>query len=77
MEKVGDHQLLDLKKNVFHFTSELMEIMEKITSFSKIVAYCGELENRIMDELCEIRVNSANAVTKFSNNLGDKGKGSK
>ena len=27
LEKVGDHQLLDLKKNVFHFTSELREIM--------------------------------------------------
>ena len=24
-----------------------------------------------MDELCEVRVNSPNAVTNFSNNLGD------
>ena len=46
LKKVGDHQLLELKKNVFHFTSELREIMDKITSFSKLVAYCGELENR-------------------------------
>ena len=71
MKKVGDYQLLELKKNVFHVTSELRDIIDKITSFSKLVAYCGNEENHGMDELCEVRMNSTNAVPKLSNDLVD------
>ena len=51
IESIGDYQLLELKKNVFHFTTELREILNKITSFSKLVVHCGEQESRMMVEL--------------------------
>ena len=71
LTKIEDYQLLELKKNVFNYTSELREIMDKITSFSKLVAYCGEEEGSMMDKLSEVRAESAKAVSKFSNELGE------
>ena len=71
LSKIEDYQLLELRKNVFNFTSELREIMDKITSFSKLVAYCGEEEASMMDQLSEVRAHSAKAVSKFSNDLGE------
>ena len=51
MTNVSDHLLLDIKKNVFRFTSDLKEILGKITSFSKLVAYCGDDGLRMIEEL--------------------------
>ena len=67
---ITDYQILDLKKNVFNFTSELREILDKITSFSKLVPYCGKEEVKMMEELTDCRNNVAADVTKFSNDLG-------
>ena len=70
LKKIGDHQLLDLKKNVFHLTSQLKHVMEKITSFSKVAVHCGDDEKPMMKELSTIRVDLAKKVTQFSNELG-------
>ena len=43
----------------------------KITCFSKLVPHCGQKELDIMDELSKMRSNSAEMVTKFSNELGN------
>ena len=71
MTDVSDHLLLDLKKNVFRFTSDLREILGKINSFSKLVAYCGDDGLRMMDKLSTCRDDAAALVTRFSNDLGD------
>ena len=64
-----DHQLLELKKNVFQFTSELRDILEKITEFSKLVVYLDTTEKMWMEELIELRTQTAGDVTRFSNDL--------
>ena len=71
LKALGDYHLLDLKKNLVHFTSDLREILNKITSFSKLVPHCGPEELRMMNELSEMRNDSAADVTRFSNELGN------
>ena len=66
----GDHHLLDLKKNIAHLTFDLHEILNKITSFSKLVPHCGKKGLKMMSDLSEIRSKSAASVTKYSNELG-------
>ena len=71
MTNVSDYLFLDLKKNVFRFTSDLKEILGKITSFSKLVAYCGDDGLRMIEELSNCREDAVAKVTRFSNELDD------
>ena len=51
LKGLSDHHLLDLKKNIANFTADLREILNKITSFSKLVPYCGQEGELMMEEL--------------------------
>ena len=65
LKNVGDHQLLELKKNVFQFTFKLRDILEKITEFSKLVVYLDTTEKMWMEELIELHTQTAGDVTRF------------
>ena len=70
LKHLDDYHLLDLKTNVTNFTSELREILNKITSFSKLVPHCGLEGQKMTYELCELRDASVSEMTQFSNELG-------
>ena len=65
------HHLLDLRKNVFHLTTELREILDEVTLISKFVGYCGEDKHKMMKELSQWRDDAASEVTKFSDSFSD------
>ena len=71
IKESDDHQLLDLENNVFLYTSVLREILGKVNSFSKLVAYCGGNERRMMGDLCKCREEVAAEATRFSNALAN------
>ena len=62
LKHLNDYHLLDLKTNVTNFTFELREILNKITSFSKLVPHCGVEGQKMTHELYELRDASVSEV---------------
>ena len=71
LEALGDHHLLDLRKNIPTYNSDLRVIMDKVTSFSSLVPHCGKDEETLLTKITQLRDDTAASVKKFSDDIGN------
>ena len=69
LKSLGDHYLIDLRKNIPNYKSELGIIMDKVTLYSSFVPHCGKPEEIGLAELTKLRDAAASKLMKFSTEL--------
>ena len=69
LNSLGDHHLIDLRKNIPNYKSELGIIMDKVTLYSSFVPHCGKPEETVLAELTKLRDAAASKLMKFSTEL--------
>ena len=50
LKSMGDHQILERNKNLSFLDTELREIFNKFTAFSKVAALCGAKKDALLVE---------------------------
>ena len=69
LTSLTDHEILDIKKGEEGFHVELRELIDKVSSFEKLIMPCRDLAKDKHDEVIKMREICITAVDKFVEKL--------